>query len=105
MDVGCRVRWFSASTMTFQHYSFLTIPSKFQKSTSTCKDISVRGHPYPQLQQIKVPKQIIHIIATAMACVSPINFQEFSTKVTSNLSMVVLLVLPILSLASKGEVK
>ena len=47
MEVGCRVRWFTASTMTLQHQLCSTIPSIFQKSTSTCTDISVRVHPYP----------------------------------------------------------
>ena len=52
MDVGCRVRWVIASTMTVQHHSYPTIPyhsyssvpSIYQKASS-CTDISVKGAP------------------------------------------------------------
>jgi hypothetical protein len=62
MEVGCRVRWFTASTMTLQHHWCLTVPSIFQKSTTICTDISIRVHPYPYPQHIKVLKHFIYII-------------------------------------------
>ena len=63
MELGCRVRWFTASTMTLQHQLYSTIPSIFKKSTSTCTDISIRVHPYPHPQHIKGAERLyIYII-------------------------------------------